>query len=506
MSGNLYHLLESGFPSDGSEIAIQRPDGSEVSYAGLERLSACMAQLLEDSGVEKGGRVLVQVEKSAHGVALYLACLRAGAVYLPLNTGYTVSELEYFVADSTPTVIVCDPSRADAVQAFAAEQGAAQLFTLDADGKGTIAEAAAAFDGRHACVEAAPDDLAAILYTSGTTGRPKGAMLSHGNLSSNALSLHELWGFVPGDVVLHALPIFHVHGLFVALHCALLNGSRMLFLPRFDSDVVIRLLPQATVMMGVPTFYTRLLAHSDFSRDVCRRVRLFISGSAPLLEETFQAFEARCGHHILERYGMTEAGMIASNPLYGQRIPATVGYPLPGVYARVVDESGNLLPNGEVGGLEIKGPNVFKGYWGKPEKTKEDFRSDGFFMTGDLARIDKRGRISIVGRSKDMIISGGYNVYPKEVEEQIDAIDGVGESAVVGVPHRDFGEGVIAVVTRDASRLNLDAAALIDNLADSLARFKQPKRIFFVDDLPRNAMGKVQKNVLRKQYESCFGE
>ena len=504
MSDNLYELFQARFPAERGTTFIETPDGRLYSYADLEVLSGRTARLLAELGVQKGDRVAVQVEKSPEAIFLYLACLRVGAVYLPLNTAYQAAEVAYFLGDAEPKAVVCQPEREDEIRAIAERTAVAAVLTLGADGKGTLTERSQGCDPDVGCVAAAADDLAAILYTSGTTGRSKGAMMSHRNLGANALTLHRLWGFRPDDVLLHTLPIFHTHGLFVATNCVLLNASGMLFLPRFDTAEVMRLLPRATVMMGVPTFYTRLLADPGFGPEVCQTMRLFISGSAPLLTETFEAFRERSGHTILERYGMTETGMNCSNPLDGERIAGTVGPPLPDVEVRIADEDGRLLPQGEVGVLEVRGPNVFRGYWQQPDKTAAEFRSDGFFITGDVAKIDARGYIHIVGRAKDLIISGGFNVYPKEVEFLVDAIEGIGESAVIGLPHPDFGEAVTAVATRAPGGEALTAEQVISQLEGQLAKFKLPKRVFFVDALPRNAMGKVQKNVLREQFKDSF--
>jgi malonyl-CoA/methylmalonyl-CoA synthetase len=506
MSQNLYHALTGGFPADRAATAITVPGGRDYSFADLETGAGRIAALLQALGVKPGDRVMAQVEKSPEAVFLYLACLRAGAIYLPLNTAYQAAELNYFIGDAEPSVIVCEPARAEAIGSLAAKHGRAEVLTLGTDGDGSLMERSAGLDPSGAIAEVGTDDIAAICYTSGTTGRSKGAMLSHGNLESNARTLHKFWGFVPGDVLLHALPIFHVHGLFVALHCAFLNGSKVIFLPRFDADEMVRQMPNATVMMGVPTFYVRLLAHPGFTREACANMRLFIAGSAPLLAETFAEFEARTGHRVLERYGMTEAGMVTSNPYEGERQPGKVGQALPGVEVRIADEDGNILPPGEVGVLEYKGPNVFKGYWRMPEKTAEEFRPDGFFISGDLATIEADGTVTIVGRAKDLIISGGFNVYPKEVEGFIDELDDVGESAVVGLPHPDFGEVVTAVVTRAGPDAQPDEAHIIGTLKDRLATFKVPKRVFVVDQLPRNAMGKVQKAELRQRYAKTFAE
>lgn len=502
--GNLFALVRSRFPKDRQRTFIETETGRRYTYADLDLISGRFARLLRQSGVGTGDRVLVQTEKSPEALFLYLACLRAGAIYVPLNIAYRAAELAYFIGDAEPRVIVCDPGARAGLEDAARSARVRHIVTLDASGAGTLVGESAPLAPLDADAVAAPDDIAAILYTSGTTGRSKGAMLSHGNLSSNALTLHRSWGFRPDDVLLHALPIFHTHGLFVASNCVLLNGTGMLFLAKFDADTVLRLLPRSTVFMGVPTFYTRLLAQEGLDRAACRTMRLFISGSAPLLDETFHAFRERTGHTILERYGMTEAGMITSNPLDGDRIAGSVGPALPGVEVRVAADDGTLLPAGETGVLEICGPNLFKGYWRMPEKTKEEFRADGFFITGDVARIDGNGYVSIVGRAKDLIISGGFNVYPKEVEMQIDAIAGVAESAVIGVPHPDFGEAVTAIVTCKAGERAPTAEAVIATLKAALANFKVPKRVFFTEDLPRNAMGKVQKNVLRDRYKDTF--
>jgi malonyl-CoA/methylmalonyl-CoA synthetase len=503
MTGNLYDLIRASAPTDPAAPLLETPDGQRYAWGDLDRLSGEVANALRAGGLSPGDRVAVQVQKSPQVLFLYLACLRAGAVYLPLNTGYTLAELDYFFGDAEPAVIVCDPERASGIEGLETA-AAARVLTLDAEGRGTLSDAAgrasAAFEG----VARNTDDLAAILYTSGTTGRAKGAMLSHGNLASNALTLRNAWGFTAADVLLHMLPIYHTHGLFVAINATLLAGAKMIWLPRFEPGAVIGALPQATVTMGVPTYYVRLLAREDFTAAVTAKMRLFTSGSAPLLEETFHAFEARTGQRILERYGMTETGMNTSNPLHGERRAGTVGPALPGVEVRVADEAGRVLGAGETGILEVCGPNVFKGYWRLPEKTREEFRADGFFITGDIARIDADGYVTIVGRAKDLIISGGLNVYPKEIESVIDALDGVAESAVIGVPHPDFGEGVLAVVRRRDGAGALDAEAIIAAARSQLAAFKAPKRVVFVDELPRNSMGKVQKNLLRDAYRDAF--
>ncbi|MDZ7627033.1 MAG: AMP-binding protein [Parvularculaceae bacterium] len=485
----LYALLAPRFASAGDRPFLTMPNGRSQTYGEIDALARKIAGALAASGVRPGDRVAVQVEKSAENVALYLASLRGGFAYLPLNTAYTDEELSYFVADAAPAVLVSDPGRV-----ATAPKGPC-LLTLDTNGSGSLIDAANAAAPR-AAVACNRDDIAVILYTSGTTGLPKGAMISHVNLTSNVTSLSAIWGFSPRDVLLHALPIFHIHGLFVALNTAMLNGAEVLFLPKFDAGEVRRLLPRASVMMGVPTFYTRLLADADFGADDCRNVRLFISGSAPLTPETFRAFEARTGHRILERYGMSEAGMIAANPLDGERIAGTVGYPLPGVDLRVSDG----------GVIEVRGPNVFKGYWRNPEKTAEDFREAGWFSTGDIGILSEDGRLTLSGRAKDLIIVGGYNVYPKEVEEVLDALPEIAESAVIGVPHPDMGEGVVAVLV--PAKASADAPPLSDadlkKAVSVLARFKQPRKFVWMDTLPRNAMGKVQKAALRERFQNSF--
>lgn len=476
MNFNLYSRFRDSFASVLEKPALVDASGAGVTFGALDQLSARFAAVLRLRGVARGDRVVVQVEKSIAAVALYLACLRTGAIFVPLNTAYTPSEVDYFIKDAEPRLFVSVPDLRDPASPLWAE-----ALRSDPDDDIIVSTA---------------DDIAAIIYTSGTTGRSKGAMLSHGNLLSNAETLLKIWNFQPDDILIHALPIFHVHGLFVALHTMFLNASKTIFLPKFDAAQVIGLLPQATILMGVPTFYTRILAEPRLDRNAVARMRLFVSGSAPLLAETHKAFEARTGMRILERYGMTEAGMITSNPLDGERVAGTVGMPLPGVELRICGADGRRVAPGEPGIVEIRGPNVFKGYWRNPEKTAEDIRPDGWFITGDIATEDAEGRVTIVGRAKDLIISGGYNIYPKEIEEVIDAVPGVTESAVIGVPHPDFGESVVAVIVAD----DAIRSAVLDAIEAKLARFKHPKRLEFVHDLPRNAMGKVQKAELRKIY------
>ena len=498
-NANLYALLEAHFPADRSATSLETPDGTVWTFADVASESARYANLVREWGVRPGDRVAVQVEKSPQALILYLACLRVGAVYLPLNPAYPESELDYFLADAEPRMVVARPESLDWVAPLCERHRAGAPLTLGTRGDGTLVEASRAMSDGFDTVERESGDLAALLYTSGTTGKPKGAMLTHANLFSNAQVLHEAWRFRTGDVLLHMLPLFHTHGLFVACHTSLLNGSSMLFCPRFDAAQACRLLPRATVFMGVPTFYVRLLGQTAFGKGQCKNVRLFISGSAPLLEQTFEAFRERTGHTILERYGMTECGMSTSNPLDGERRAGTVGLPLPGVDLRVSGEDGAPVGPGEVGEIQCKGPNVFAGYWRLPEKTAGEFTADGYFRSGDLGRIDEDGYVSIAGRGKDLVISGGFNVYPKEVELLIDRIDGVAESAVIGLPHPDFGEQVTAVVVRAPDATGPAEQSVIDALKSDLAGYKVPKRVFFTDELPRNAMGKVQKSVLREQ-------
>jgi malonyl-CoA/methylmalonyl-CoA synthetase len=507
-NGNLYAALRAAFPADLDAVAVETADTVTAlcyTWRDLDRGSAMLANLLDSLELPEGSRVAAQVDKSVEALMLYLAVLRAGHVYLPLNNAYQAAELEYFIANAEPAVLVCTGAAFPKLSKIAFKAGVKNVFTLDDDRSGTLLERAAFHADEHTTAQRAAGDLAAILYTSGTTGRSKGAMLTHGNLLSNAQVLKTYWGWQQGDVLLHALPIFHVHGLFVALHGALLNGSRMIWFARFDPRAVAARLPEATVFMGVPTLYVRLLAEPSFTRECCRNMRLFVSGSAPLLIETFEAFRERSGHTILERYGMSETLMLTSNPYRPEsaRRGGTVGLPLPGVGVRVHDDKGRPLPAGETGGIEVKGPNVFKGYWRMPEKTADEFTPDLWFKTGDLGRFDADGYLTIVGRSKDLIISGGYNVYPAEVEGYLNELPGVAESAVFGVPHPDFGEAVVAVLVPRPGTAP-DPAATIAALKSRIAHFKVPKQVFVVPELPRNAMGKVQKNLLREQHRGLF--
>lgn len=527
MNQNLFTTLRAAFPHDLDTVAVEAtaPDGTPLHYSwrDLDRASARMANLLVSLALPEGSRVAVQVEKSVEAMILYLATLRAGYVFLPLNTAYQSAEIEYFVGNAEPAVVVCTPANFGWVSKIAFTAGTQHVFTLGEDRNGSLLERAAHQGDEHVPAARSAGDLAAILYTSGTTGRSKGAMLTHGNLQSNAETLKDYWGWTAaggpegrGDVLIHALPIFHVHGLFVAIHGALINGSKMVWLAKFDPKAVLAAMPRATVFMGVPTLYVRLLAEPGLTREAARNMRLFIAGSAPLLIETFKEWQERTGHTILERYGMSETIMLTSNPYAAdarhggqdERRGGTVGFPLPGVGLRVVDDAGQPLPTGEIGNIQVQGPNVFVGYWRMPEKTQEEFAADAhggrWFKTGDVGRVDDRGYVSIVGRSKDLIISGGYNVYPAEIEGYINEMPGVAESALVGVPHPDFGEVGVAVVTPKAGA-QLDGDAITTQLKGKLANFKIPKRCFIAAELPRNTMGKVQKNLLREQYKGLFG-
>ncbi len=503
-SANLFDLIASR-AANPERMALETGDATALTYAALFERSGRMANALRRLGVEPGDRVAAQVDKSTDVVALALACFRAGAALLPLNVAYTMAELEYFLSDAQPALTVCRPASLAAVRELTERHGLPGAESLGVAQDGTFAEAVAGAPADFDTVAREKDDLAAILYTSGTTGRSKGAMLTHENLASNALALVDIWRFSEADRLIHALPVFHTHGLFVAVNVALIAGATMIYQNRFDPEAIVAAMPGATALMGVPTFYTRLLDHAGLSRALCANMRLFVSGSAPLLAETHVAWRERTGHAILERYGMTETNMIASNPYDGERRAGTVGFPLPGVSLRIAEpESGAPVADGEIGVIEVKGPNVFKGYWRMPEKTASEFRADGFFVTGDLGLIDRDGYVHIVGRGKDLVISGGFNVYPKEVEAEIDAIDGVLESAVIGLPHPDLGEAVAAVVVRRPGAA-LSEADIVAALEGRLARFKTPRRVTFVDELPRNTMGKVQKALLRETHKGAFG-
>ena len=504
---NLFAALRAAFPKDLDAVAIETDNDLNYSWRDLDRATAMIANLLVSLKLPEGSRVAVQVEKSVEAVMLYLATLRAGYVFLPLNTAYQSAEIEYFIGNAEPAVVVCSSKNFGWVSKIAFKAGTQNVFTLDDDRTGSLLARAAHCSDQHEVAIRTEDDLAAILYTSGTTGRSKGAMLSHGNMLSNARVLKDYWGWKPGDVLIHALPIFHVHGLFVALHGALINGSKMIWMAKFDPQRVVKKLPEATVFMGVPTLYVRLLAEPGLNHEACRNMRLFVAGSAPLLIETFNEWQHRTGHTILERYGMSETAMLTSNPYRiepgRERRGGTVGFALPGVSLRVQGDDGQNLPVGEIGDIQVKGPNIFQGYWRMPEKTKEEFTADGYFKTGDVGKIDADGYITIVGRSKDLIISGGYNVYPAEIEGYINDLPGVAESALVGVPHADFGEVGVAVVIAKPG-MNVAAEQIVTALKSRLANFKIPKKCFVVTELPRNTMGKVQKNLLRDQYKGLF--
>ena len=502
MNQNLYALFESRFPADRGRALLILDGGRQVSYADAAAGSARYASLLASLGLAAGDRVAVQVEKSADALLVYLACLRAGLVYLPLNSAYQEGEVGYFLRDAQPRVVIAQPASMAWLVPLARHLRIAHVYSLAEDGKGSWVDAAAHHGTSFTTVVSGAHDLAAILYTSGTTGRSKGAMITHGNLASNAIALHRAWGFRPDDVLVHMLPLFHVHGLFVACHCVLMNGTAMRFHARFDARRALADFGASTVFMGVPTFYTRLLAEPDLTRAACARMRLFVSGSAPLLAETHVEFEARTGHRILERYGMTETGMLTSNPLEGERRAGSVGPALPGVQVRIVDDDDAPVAADKIGHVQVKGANVFPGYWRMPERNLEEFTTDGYFRTGDMGCLSPDGYLTIVGRSKDLIITGGYNVYPKEIELAIDELPGVGESAVVGVPHPDFGEAVTAIVVPHGEHMPPTEAEIIAALKGKLANFKVPKRVHFVEELPRNAMGKVQKNVLRDRFRS----
>lgn len=500
---NLYTHFHEQFLRHADDELLCTGDGRAYRYRDIDAVSASIAAYLSGLGIAPGDRVSVQVEKSPESLCLYLACLRAGLVFHPLNMAYMARELEYFLNNAEPAAVVCDPSNEAPIKGIADTAGARYVFTLDGDGEGSLMRHASEAKPEFGIVRRAADDMAALLYSSGTTGVPKGIMLTHANLLRNAEALVEAWGFTERDRLLHALPVFHVHGLFVAIGCVLLSGASMRWLSGYSVGEVMRYLPECTVMMGVPTYYTRLLGNGGFGKQHTRNLRLFVSGSAPLLEETFLDFERRTGHRILERYGMTETNMNTSNPLNGDRKPGTVGPPLPGVEVRITDDDGNELEIGEIGNLQVRGANVFVGYWKMPDKTAEDFTEDGFFDTGDKGRIDEDGYVSIVGRARDMVITGGLNVYPKEIELFIDDLPGVSESAVIGVPHPDFGEGVVAVVVPESIE-SLRESDIIDACKTELANFKVPKRVVFVDELPRNSMAKVQKNLLRESHQDLL--
>jgi malonyl-CoA/methylmalonyl-CoA synthetase len=500
-NANLFALIEANFPTDLHSPCLTTAHGAQYSWDDLQQASAKIANLLASLNLPQGSRVAAHVEKSPEALLLYLATLRAGLIFIPLNTAYQTAEMRYFIENAEPAVVVCSPKNFSWLSQLAFQLGCSHVFTLDdtLPNQGSLLQRAAQFSGQFQTVFSKPGDIASILYTSGTTGKSKGAMLSHQNLSSNALALQKVWQWQSSDVLLHSLPLFHVHGLFISCHVALLSGSRMIFLPKFDPAQVLKFLEQSTVFMGVPTYYVRLLEQKNLSEDVCRSIRVFISGSAPLLNETFHSFQQRTGHTILERYGMSETNIICSNPCQGERKAGTVGMALPGELVRTVNDDSTECAIDAIGHIQVKGPNVFQGYWNMPEKTAQEFTADGFFKTGDLGKFDQQGYLSIVGRSKDLIISGGYNIYPKELELLLDAMPGVVESAVIGLPHKDFGEAVCAVLVCNQV---VDSDQLIATLKTQIANFKVPKKIVVVDELPRNSMGKVQKNVLRDRLST----
>lgn len=501
MNANLFSRFLEAAPADRSTTLIEQPGAAPLSWQDMLDASGRLATLMGHLGLEPGDRVTVQVAKSPEAVWLYLACLRGGFVFHPLNEAYREEELAFLLDDAAPALAICAPVRETVFRRLAPD--GCRILTLGSAGEGSLMAAAAEQVPEQGIVQRDAQDMAALLYTSGTTGQPKGAMISHGNLATNAAALVDVWGFSAADRLLHALPIYHAHGLFVGLGCVLMSGARIIFLPRFDTDAVLDALPAATVMMGVPTYYNRLLRNTAFSRGACAGMRLFISGSAPLSPETFAAFRERSGHTVLERYGMTETGMNTSNPLAGERRPGSVGHPLPGVSLRIAGPDDRPLPPGETGEIQLRGPNVFAGYWGLPDKTAEAFTADGFFRSGDQAILDADGYVHIVGRSKDMVISGGLNVYPREVEILLDGLPGVAESAVIGVSHPDLGEAVVAVVAvADGDRP--DEARIIAALKERLAGFKVPKRVIVRPTLPRNTMGKLEKNLLRQEHAELF--
>ena len=494
------YLFDSIFgPTRNSSSTFLINDDKKINYADFHIMINQLANVLIQKGMKPGDRVAVQAEKSNTQIALYAATIKAGGVYLPLNTGYTTSELDYFIKDSSAKIIIVDKNVENKIVNNL--DANTVLLTLNSDETGSLTNLADEQEFFFDTIERGPDDLAAILYTSGTTGKSKGAILSHQNLLSNTKVLKDYWKFTKEDVLLHMLPIYHTHGLFVASNLLAYVGGSMIFLPKFDIEQALKWMSKSTT---VPTFYTRLLSDSRFNHSLTEHMRLFISGSAPLLATTHKEFEDRTSKKILERYGMTETNMCTSNPYDNNRVAGTVGLPLPGIQLRIADDKGNEVEQGQIGIIELKGENVFKGYWQMPDKTSESFREDGFFITGDMAKVDDNGYVTIVGRDKDLIISGGLNIYPKEVETKIDELTSIEESAVFAAPHKDFGEAVVAAVVRKNE--SIFEEEIINYLSDKLAKFKQPKKIIFLDSLPRNAMGKVQKAELRKKYQKLFND
>ena len=502
-NANLFSLIEANFPADLNAPWLTTERGAVYSWNDLQQASAKIANLLTSLALPKGSRVAVHVEKSPEAFLLYLATLRAGLIFIPLNTAYHSAEMRHFIGDARPAVVVCSPKNFGWLAQLAFQLGCSHVFTLDdtLPNQGSLLQRAAPLSGQFKTVTSQPGDIASILYTSGTTGKSKGAMLSHHNLSSNAIALQKAWQWQASDVLLHSLPLFHVHGLFISCHVALISGSQLIFLRKFDASQVLNFIPRSTVFMGVPTYYVRLSEHAGLTQELCSTMRLFISGSAPLLSDTFYNFQQRSGHTILERYGMSETNVISSNPCQGERKAGTVGLALADEQVRAVNDAGEPCDVNAIGHIQVKGPNVFQGYWNMPEKTVQEFTEDGFFKTGDLGKFDHQGYLSIVGRSKDLIISGGYNIYPKEIELILDAVPGVVESAVIGLPHKDFGEAVCAVLVCNQT---IDTNQLIVTLKTQIANFKVPKKIVVVAELPRNSMGKVQKKILRDQLSTVL--
>ena len=503
MNKNLYKILFDEFNQIETNICFDIPGKRQWSYKEIDNLSSLFASYLKSIGLKKGDRIISQTEKSVASIGLYLACLRTGIIYTPLNTSYTLKEVEYFIENIQPKLFICTPDKIDSISLVCKKLNIPNYQSLGKSDEDPFLKEILKFKQSNVFENCEENDTAAILFTSGTTGKSKGAMITHGNLSSNAFALKEIWNFTQKDTLLHALPTFHVHGLFVALHTAFLSASKIIFLEKFDISEITRNLKKSTVMMGVPTFYSRLMSEKNFNSNLYKDMRLFISGSAPLTEKTFNEFKNKTGHSILERYGMTETGMITSNPLIGERVEGTVGFSLPDIKIRVAKDN-KILTSNEKGVVEVKGPNVFKGYWRMKEKTKEELTEDGFFKTGDIGQIDPQGRLTLSGRSGDMIISGGFNVYPKEIEIILNTIDGIKESAVLGVKHLDFGECPIAILVPDGLSNRIKDDFINSLLQEALAKYKIPKSYIWINALPVNAMGKVQKKDLRLKYDKIL--
>lgn len=505
MNGNFYNILNKKFSNYSENICFEEESGRIWLYEDIENLASSFSAFLNQSGLKKGSKIIVQIEKSVLAVGLYLGCLRSGIIYVPLNVAYTSNEVKYFIEDINPDLIFLSLEKKSEHSALLKNIPDLKSIIFSGKEEDEFFHKINNIKSDTAIEVLDENDTASIIFTSGTTGKSKGAMLTHKNLSSNAFALNNIWGFKENDILIHSLPIFHVHGLFVALHTAFLSGCKIIYFEKFSPKRIFTYLKNATVMMGVPTYYSRLLSLKDFSKKACKNLRLFISGSAPLTETVFKEFEERSGHKILERYGMSETGMITSNPLDGKRIEGTVGFALPEVNIRICSQEGEILPNNEKGIVEVKGPNVFKGYWNLEEKTKKEFRDDGFFITGDIGKIDKNNRLTLFGRSSDMVISGGYNIYPKELELILDEIKGISESAVIGCPHNDLGEAIVAILISD-KKDSISDDKLTKILLESIAKFKCPLKYFWLEELPRNTMGKVQKKILRENYINVFTE